>query len=110
MARGGRRQGTPGVSYGNRTDLAVDRAPQQGTATAASGGVQPPPQPMGLAPDEIPSPIDPSSRPHEPVTAGLPSDFPKVTERNDARDLIQALMLQSPNPDLARLLARMDSR
>ena len=35
MARGGRRQGTPGVSYTNRTDLNVAHAPQQGTRQGA---------------------------------------------------------------------------
>ena len=42
MPRGGKRQGTPGKGYTNRTDLGQDYMPASGDATPASGGVQAP--------------------------------------------------------------------
>ena len=78
MGRGGRRSGTPGVGYSNRTDLAMARAPQQGTETAAAGGqgapMPPPqtPQVQGLTPDDTPSLFDPGDR-SKPITSGLPT-------------------------------------
>lgn len=75
MARGGRRQGTPGVGYANRTDLAANRAPQQGAVSAASAGQAPaPPTPavQGMTPDDTPSLFDPGNA-AKPLTAGLPS-------------------------------------
>lgn len=102
MPRGGKRQGTPGKAYGQRTDLqAVKVAPgqQYGKATeqrkaqqavpmagATSPGPPPAPQPApvgptsmmpGLAqmPAQAPgslTPLDaPSTRPNEPLTAGM---------------------------------------
>lgn len=88
MPRGGRRRGTPGNSYSNRTDLATNYAPVEGTATPAAGGqAAPPPTPgpgnsdlsfQALSqggsfptPDDTPSLLDPTSNPGEPVTAGL---------------------------------------
>ena len=117
--RGGRRQGTPGKGYSNRTDLNVQRAPQSGLQTAAGGGVAPPspapsaapsaPAQQFLTPDQTPFPTDPTARPGEPVTA--PPNLPFVPQApNPATSLVRALMMQSPNPDLARLLARMESR
>ena len=82
MARGGRRQGTPGKAYTNRSDLNTMRAPQQGTATAAAGGVTPPPAhnvsapasaplaPPRLTPDDTPNLTDPGN-PSVPMTSGL---------------------------------------
>jgi hypothetical protein len=77
--RGGRRKGTPGVAYSNRTDLASDRAPQQGGVTAAAGGqashsvsAPPMPQGMGLTPDDTASLFDPGTQ-GAPLTAGLAS-------------------------------------
>lgn len=73
MPRSGRRQGTPGVAYSNRTDLAVDYAP----GSPASGGMvtqadmqQSAPPPM--SPEDTPNLLDPTMRPDEPLTAGLP--------------------------------------
>lgn len=81
MPRGGSRQGTPGKAYSNRTDLALNPASQTASATAASGGVTAPapvptlgqqaPAPM-VTPDQVPRLDDPTARPGEPVTAGLP--------------------------------------
>lgn len=83
MARGtngGRRQGTPGKAYSNRTDLNTDYAPSTPTQTPASGGVAVPgaaaptapdvPQ-TWTAPDAIPRLDDPTARPDEPLTHGM---------------------------------------
>lgn len=117
MPRGGRRKGTPGMAYSNRTDLATNYAP----GDAASGGMvapqtQQPMMPM-IGADEVPNIGDPSSRPMEPVTAGLDVGMGAGTEAmgpmppppmDPVRQAIQAMMLVSPNPDLARVLARLD--
>lgn len=71
MARGGKRQGTPGTAYANRTDLAQNMAPDT-TGSAARGGmpldqVGPPTR----TPDDSPMLLNPTSRPGEPITAGL---------------------------------------
>lgn len=90
--RGGKRQGTPGMAYSNRSDLAqapraapskrygeaqasldAQRAvplPQQPAVTAGAGGGSTPPPP-GPLPGDLGF-AAPSSRPAEPITAGLP--------------------------------------
>jgi hypothetical protein len=73
MPRGGKRQGTPGKGYTNRTDLGMNY--DQGQMTAAAGGMQAPPGPTGpapLTPEDSPMLSDPTQRPDEPITAGLP--------------------------------------
>lgn len=97
MARGGARQGKPGVAHLNRTDLNVAKLPaaaatgqqygQAGQQLAAQAavpmGAQPTPTapgsagpPTTAAPGVTPGslgPIDaPSSRPDEPLTTGAP--------------------------------------
>lgn len=93
--RGGRRSGTPGKAYGNRTDLNMVHAPQTGLETAAAGGVQapspvstPPAEAPGVHPDSV-LPLDaPTQRPQEPVTAGMPLG-PGVGPTNQVRaDLV----------------------
>jgi hypothetical protein len=100
MPRGGRRTGTPGTSYGSRTDLNANRGavpiaaasgqtygakkaqmdaqrampiapPPASAMPAALSG--PPSRPVpGQMPGEV-VPLDaPSQRPNEPLTAGLP--------------------------------------
>lgn len=117
MPRGGRRKGTPGKAYTNRTDLGTNYAP----GSAAAGGIEPQGQAQPMMPligaDEVPSIGDPSMRPTEPVTAGLDVGLGAGTEAmgpmppppvDPVRQAIQAMMLVSPNPDLARVLARLD--
>lgn len=92
MARGGRRAGTVGKSYPNRTDLhqPIKAAPggEYGSVTALKQGQEVVPLPNANAtPSPSPSPIAsapagvapgdinftaPTARPNEPVTAGLP--------------------------------------
>lgn len=77
MPRGGRRRGTPGKGYTNRTDLGMQYQAQDaaGMATPAAGGVEPPPQRPQAPPifaDDLPNLMDPTARPGEPITDGLP--------------------------------------
>lgn len=94
LARGGRRSGTPGKAYGNRTDLNAqrtmpiakypsDRYGEQVKQVEAQRAVpvasqpQPvPPTPTG-GPPAGPPPIvplnAPTARPNEPLTAGIDS-------------------------------------
>lgn len=118
MPRGGKRQGTQGKGYSNRTDLAVDYA---AGGNPASGGMSAPreQQPlMGpmIAPNEVPNIFDPGD-PNEPVTTGLavgPGAGPEAlgpmppSPTDPIRQAVQAMMLVAPNPDLIRVLNRLD--
>lgn len=71
MPRGGKRQGTPGKGYANRTDMGMsyDMASSQ---TAATGGMRAPAPPaIDTYPEDTPMLLDPSARPSEPVTSGV---------------------------------------
>ena len=94
MARGGRRSGTPGQSYSNRTDLNQVRAPAgppQVAPPPQPGAVSQPAQPTALgAPATAPpepgtlGSLLPTQRPGEPLTHGLPSGpggGPEVLQR-----------------------------
>lgn len=87
MARGGRRSGKPGQAYPNRTDLNAGPSAQPVQAAAgqpygergaqeAAQRAQPLPQasPSGMIalPGELGPLNAPTSRPNEPLTAGLP--------------------------------------
>lgn len=72
---GGARQGMPGQSYANRSDLNMDHAPEGvgpngEIRTAAAGSMEAPPDP-GMYPDDTPNVGGPTRFPDEPVTAGL---------------------------------------
>lgn len=107
--RGGRRQGTPGKGYSNRTDLLVDRAPQTGTQTAATGG-QSLATSTFIPPDQVPKLNDPTSRPDEPVTTGLmagPGAGPEAMGYMPAGPdihTLQAAYLRNPTPQLRRVI------
>lgn len=97
MPRGGKRMGTPGKGYSNRTDLGMRYMPedQAGTATPAAGGVQaPPPRAMPPTPpvyaEDIPNLLDPTMRPDEPLTDGLrsgPGRGPEALQNRDPRNM-----------------------
>jgi len=91
--KGGARQGTPGQAYGNRTDLnmpistvpnqeygkATQQQAAQSAVPMASSPVATAPAPAAPAPAraQVPAPgslphLDPTQRPEEPVTAGIP--------------------------------------
>jgi len=115
MPRGGRRQGTQGKAYANRTDLAVDYGSQ---GNPAAGGMQPVAQQAPfIGADQVPNIGDPTAFPNEPVTTGLmggPGDGPDAmppmppSPTDPVRQILQALILSNPNPDLVRALARLD--
>lgn len=93
MPRGGKRRGTPGKGYNNRTDLGMQYMSQDqaGMATPAAGGVEPPPtQQMTppIYPEDIPNLTDPTSRPNEPISDGLslgPGRGPEALVNRDPR-------------------------
>jgi len=113
-ARGGRREGTAGKSYTNRTDLLVQRAPQTGLQTAAAGGLPPvapaAAPPAMITPDQVPRLDDPTARPLEPVTHGLaygPGGGPEAVGPipvNPTVASVQAAYLANPTPELRRAL------
>lgn len=119
MPRGGKRQGTQGKGYSNRTDLGIDYAPGGNPAT---GGQEAPAQqrpfiPPAIGADQVPNIGDPTTRPNEPVTAGLksgvgpgPEAMPPMPPSPDdpVRQVIQAMLMISPNPDLVRILNRLN--
>lgn len=131
--RGGRRQGVQGRNYPNRRDLQRSAQPvraapsdvygQRVAAERAQQAVplpqQPGPPPPGavpaapIPPDAVPTLGAPSSRPDEPITAGLPfgpGRNPGPGERRanaaneDIIDRVRALYLQYPTQELAELL------
>lgn len=118
MPRGGKRQGTQGKAYANRTDLATDYAPG---GNPASGGVAAPAQQAPLLPmigaDQVPNIGDPTQRPNEPITTGLnvgPGAGPQAlgpmppSPIDPMRQVLQAMLLHGANPDVLRLLNRLD--
>lgn len=97
MPRGGKRQGTPGKGYSNRTDMGMNYMSQEkaGLNTPASGGVGPDvtanqaPM-MNTYPEDIPNLTDPTQRPDEPITDGLdmgPGRGPEALQNRDPRNL-----------------------
>jgi len=129
MARGGRRQGTPGSQYSNRSDLrqapVVAKGQQYGQAqqqleaqraiplpSTPPPTAQPaPPPPAAMMPGQA-GPLDrPTERPNEPVTTGLstgPGAGPEALNMMPTVDTVAAQLHQlyrmNPNDDLARLL------
>lgn len=127
--RGGRRQGTPGTSYSNRTDLnqtpravpgqtygeAGAQIAAQQAVPMAGPGTQPAPQ------SPMPGPLtSPTSRPNEPLTAGIPTGPGPGPESLlgagtsqgdiDAEALLRSIYRANPNSDIARLLATYDAQ
>ena len=118
MPRGGRRQGTQGKAYSNRTDLGVDYAPG---GNPASGGIDAPKEQELLLPtvraNQVPNIGDPTAFPSEPVTNGLavgpgagPEALPPLppSPTDPVRQVIQAMLLTTENPDLLAVLRRLD--
>lgn len=111
LSRGGKRQGTPGQSYSNRTDLLNNYASTAPAPPAPQTGapVQPAQPPVGApatgAPP-VPPPgslntFGPTQRPNEPLTHGLPSGpgaGPEVLQQFTPDPLVQASALLSSIP------------
>lgn len=101
MPRGGKRQGTPGKAYANRTDMGMN---YDNAASAAAGGMTAPAEQrpaMQMYPEDTPMLLDPTQRPAEPITAGLSSGGgpgPEVLDPrvNETRALKRFLPLIEP--------------
>jgi hypothetical protein len=127
MPRGGKRQGTPGKAYSNRTDLMSSmKPPAPGQVnTAASGGMTAtpaqPPAPEQQAAAPMPSPDDTpmltgeTMYPDEPITTGLhsgpgagpPNLFAADTQKMQRYlPLLQPFLDRPEVPDSVRMLYR----
>lgn len=132
--RGGPRQGQLGRAYPNRTDLTSAPAPGQpyGAVKAQAdsmkvvpmanrpAGAAPAPPPAAapartISPDETPTFGMPTSRPDEPLTAGLPfgpgrgPQGPAPNPANDdVSDRLRAIYDRYPTDELADLLDELD--
>lgn len=68
-----------------------------------------------IGPDDVPNLSDPSARPNEPVTNGLPVGDGEGPEALNAfapdpvRQTLQAMLLTQPNNDVQRLIDLMDA-
>lgn len=117
MPRGGKRKGTPGKGYSNRTDLQMDYNNQ--TESAAAGGMTPQPsaQRAPMYPEDTPMLTDPTQRPDEPIASGLPVGPGRGPEGMDPRleetrklkrwlPVIEPLLDQDDTPMSVRALVR----
>jgi hypothetical protein len=115
--RGGKRQGTPGMGYSNRTDLISNYDQQE--MTAAAGGMEAKPDVMPLpaqTPEDTPNLADPTQFPNEPLTTGLtqgPGDGPRRDTRLEETQnlkkylpLLETYLDQPETPDSVRRLFR----
>jgi len=120
MPRGGKRQGTPGKAYTNRTDMGSNYDMSAGSP--ATGGMQAPrdaaPVQLPVYPDQLPSLTTPTQRPYEPVTDGLPvgagrgmealAGFdPRLQETQALKrflPLLEPLAMNAETPDSVRTL------
>jgi hypothetical protein len=111
--RGGRRKGTPGKGYTNRTDLSLDYAPSTGTTSPASGGIPPAATGGGptvspgntrplTAPEDIPKLDDPTGRPHEKLTTGLTPG--RSATQDPTLDTLRRAYATYPTPELAAVI------
>lgn len=120
MPRGGKRQGTPGAGYSNRTDLLMMRKPDTGVPTAGTGGQTAPaqaPQQSFVSPEMIPRLDDPTGRPGDPLTHGLDvgpgpgSEVrPSIAPIDPSLATLQAAYLRNPTPELRAVLMRLSAQ
>lgn len=121
MSRGGKRAGTPGKTYGNRSDLNKpasadvygDRVARERRMEAVPLQRAAPPTPQGMQGPAAPMPFDrPSERPMEPVTAGLPTGAgpgPEVLGLRDGpADELRAIYLATGSEAIRELIEAME--
>lgn len=111
--QGGKRQGTPGQGYTNRTDLMQDY--NMSAASPAAGAPMAQPQQYPL-PDELPSIETPTARPGEPITSGLdigagdgesrPNMDADMIAIRKFLPLIEPVLSQPDAPDSVKMLYR----
>ena len=119
---GGPREGQPGKSYPNRTDLnkqPVTAAPgqQYGQRAQQEAAQQAVPLPQ-VRPGALPLSA-PTRRPDEPVTAGLPfgpgpgpeilPTQPAMIDSDETATVLRELYRRFPNPDLFALISQLDA-
>jgi len=118
LPRGGKRQGTPGKGYSNRTDLQTDY--NNAETSAASGGERQPlpqQQPNQMFPEDSPMLLDPTNRPDSPITGGLSSGpgvgpevmDPRLEETRQLKrwlPIIEPMLNQEDTPNSVRALVR----
>lgn len=118
--KGGPRSGNPGTAYTNRTDLAADTQPvavPTGQPYGEAGRQQAAMSQIGV-PDlqgmvqSMPGLTDPSQRPEEPLTAGMPmgpgpgvSPMRSAVQESGGVGLLRQLIAVNPDPELFALLA-----
>lgn len=133
---GGRREGTPGQAYGNRTDLNRNRQPvtvasgqpygarqeqvaaQQAVPLPAAPPV--PASPPGPAPGSFGAFDRPTENPNEPLTAGMamgPGPGPEVlrtpiglSQTDELVARLRGLYQAFPSDDIERLLSYAEQR
>jgi hypothetical protein len=119
MPRGGKRVGTQGKAYVNRTDLAQNYGPGGNPATGgmAAPADQTPLLGPAIGADQVPNIGDPTAYPDQPVTAGLSMGAGPGPEAigplppdpiDPVRAAVEALLVMYPNPDLIRVLNRLN--
>lgn len=146
MPSGGRRQGQPGKLYPNRRDMRTRQAPKAAPGQTYGDAKQqlasqraiplsrtPAPSPAegqgvaaaagrlgGGVPGNVPSLTAPSTRPNEPITAGLPTgpgpgpealNLPaQASEDDQLLATLRGLDQAFPNSDIKRLIAEVTAR
>lgn len=134
--RGGHRQGTPGATYTNRTDLnqSVRTAPSRryGEAAASARAQEVLPLPQTPAPGGgptaaagMPAPVGPlpgdqplarpSDRPNEPLTAGMamgpgPGPSAAMSAVDPVVETLRSAYRAFPNEAVAALLERLEGQ
>jgi hypothetical protein len=96
---------TTGGPYGQQAEL--DRAQQ---AVPAGPAVTDPAPVMG--PDSVPNLSDPTNRPDEPITAGLPfgpgpGRNPYLPTADPTLEAVRAMYMMNPSPHLRRMLRQL---
>lgn len=118
--KGGPRSGNPGTAYTNRTDLAADTQPvavPTGQPYGEAGRQQAAMSQIGV-PDlqgmlgSMPGLTDPSQRPEEPLTAGMPMGAGpgpgmSAAHNNDV-DILREMYKMAPTEELRRMIERLD--
>lgn len=126
MPRGGKREGKPGKSYGNRTDMnqPVQTGPSQGYGQRVALERQQQAVPLPAArpvatpgsavemsgpPTPPPDLLAPTDRPNEPITAGLPMGPGPGPEALGMElspvDKLKRIYRATMNPDILELIA-----
>lgn len=118
--KGGPRSGNPGTSYTNRTDLAADTQPvavPTGQTYGEAGAQKAAMSQIGI-PDlqgmlqSMPGLTDPSQRPDEPLTAGMPmgpGPGPIGPPKGDGGlGLLRRMVAEYPDPEMFQLLEEME--